>query len=111
MNPTCRKAMGGVDVLFITVGIFMAALLVFCVIAGIKRGKRPATVIDRSHVSASTGFGIGYKGRPIVVFNPERWELIVRDDAGNVYAVGVSAESWADAKIGGRINDRLPEKP
>lgn len=87
---------------WILIGVI--GLIVALIIWGIKveneRRHRPATVIDRSHSPA-------YYGKP---YRSESWELIVRDDAGNVYAISVDADEWAATERGTRINDKNVEK-
>jgi hypothetical protein len=85
--------------------IILVVLLAVCLVGEYQRSKIPATVIERQHTASSVGVGITSNGKTAVVSNPEKWELIVRDDNGNVYSVSVSAGTWASAKPGDRIND------
>jgi hypothetical protein len=86
----------------------LLALIGILILKEREMACRPATVIERQHIPSSTGVVVT-SGKTGVVFNPEKWEIVVRDDHGNVYSVSVSAETWMQSKPGVRINDN-PER-
>jgi len=99
-----------IEGLIVVAILFIITAIVGGTLCEMKRNAAPATIIERTHAASSTSTAVGSNGKVAVVCTPERWELVVQNDEGKVYAVEVSPEAWAAAKPGTRINDPQVEK-
>ena len=66
-----------IEVLLVALILSIIVLIFIGAINDIKRSKKPATVIEKTHTSSSTSYGIMSNGKSGYIFNPEKYELIV----------------------------------
>lgn len=91
-----------------TIVMIVLVIVLACLSDCSKRGRR-ATVVDRTHAPATISVGLTSGGDMMIIGNADTWELILRDEGGNVYALDVTPEAWAGHPPGSDFNKPTAE--